>query len=238
MFAMNQFVAVLMSCVRPGGEQRHAWPAHVWQSCWKELETLSNQERSSGCYPFNYVVWVSTVITGEAGRGRAGGGLCVCVCICGYSVWLSGPLMRVCVCKLWGLMLFMLWMCVCRSEHLQMCSLFQRVCSLFAILPCLPLVSLIHSFSKSEPCEIRLCFQPQRAKISEWLYTLYFFKKNYFQLIFLLFFCAFPFFFLSYCLSPFVLFVADFSLFFLQMANSTRPPLQTSSQSMPSSIVA
>lgn len=120
-----------MSCVRLGESKRHAWPAHVWQSCWKELETLSNQERSSGCYPFNYVVWVSTVITGEAGRGRTGGGLCVCVCI--YVAILCGSQDHLCVyvCKLWGLMLFMLWMCVCRSEHLQMCRLsacVQPVC--------------------------------------------------------------------------------------------------------------
>ena len=92
LFAVDRFMAVLMSCPRPLRDKKESKRKLDQLMCsraaWKELEALSNQEGSSDCCPFNYVVWVSTVVTAEACWGHAGGGLCsrsmcVTVCFCG-----------------------------------------------------------------------------------------------------------------------------------------------------------
>lgn len=219
-----------MSCLRLEENKGHAWPAHVRQSCWKELERLSNQERSSGCYPFNYVVWVSTVITSEAGRGRAGGGLCFSVCVCVYVKLFCAALRTtfVCVCERWGLMLFMLWL-VCLQKWA-----FTNVQPVFypSVAP--------SGFSDSFIFQIwaiwnTFVFPAAVSKALGVTLNPVVFLKNYFQWTFFSSFVPFP----SSFPPTFCLHFSSFLLLFLlQMANSTRPPLQTSSRSMPSSIVA
>ncbi len=141
---------------------------------WKKLEALSNQEGSSDCYPFNYAVWVSTVVIAKAGWGHAGGGVCSWgMCVYVYvTVGFCGPLS---LCVNAGLRcLFVLLKCVCESEQLQMCTMFKCVYSLFVVHQRVSSVCVIHSFSRSEPSETCLCIQPQRAGISEWLYVFFF----------------------------------------------------------------
>lgn len=64
------------------------------RAAFKELEALSNPEGFSHCYPFNYVVWVSTVVNAEPGWGRSGRWWTVFVSfvrVCVYmSVWVQG----------------------------------------------------------------------------------------------------------------------------------------------------
>lgn len=150
------------------------------RASWKKLEALSNQESSPHCYPFNYVVWVSTVVIVKAGWGHAGGGFCswsACVCVFVHvSVYCNCGLVwrphTVCVCVCAALRCwFVLLKCVCESEQLQMCSMFKCVYCLFVVHQRLSLVCVIHSFSRSEPSEMCLCIQPQSTGISEWLYV-------------------------------------------------------------------
>lgn len=107
------------------------------RAAWKELEALSNQEGSSDCYPFNYVVWVSTVVIAKAGWGHAGGGLCS-RSLCAYvrahqcvTVGFSGALRECASARLQCL--FVLLESVCESEQLQMCNMFKCVYSLFVV---------------------------------------------------------------------------------------------------------
>lgn len=98
------------------------------RAAWKELEALSNQEGSSHCYPFNYVVWVSTVVISKAGWGHALGGLCLCLCVWRMCVWLCVSCVSKSVCVSARLQcLFARLISVCVSEQLQMCCMF-KVC--------------------------------------------------------------------------------------------------------------
>lgn len=189
------------------------------RAAWKELEALSNQEGSSDCYPFNYVVWVSTVVKAQAGWGHAGGGLCsssMCVCV-HVRLWVSAELFLNCMQSLLCLK------CVWESEQLQMCNMFKCVYSLFVVHQRVSLVCVIHSFSSSEPSVTCLCIQPQpqKAEVSEWLFV-FLFRLN--PPLFTFSLSSRPFLSLCpLCLHLFLL-LLFLSVFPLQMASCTRPP--------------
>lgn len=140
------------------------------RAAWKKLEALSNQQGSSDCYPFNYVVWVSTVVIAEAGWGHASGGLClwrmcVYVCACKRATLAFCGARRLYVSA--GLQCLCFWRVFARLANYKCLSAY----SLFVVHQRVPTGCVIHSFSRSESSETCLCISPQGAGISGWLHA-------------------------------------------------------------------
>lgn len=140
------------------------------RAAWKKLEALSNQQGSSDCYPFNYVVWVSTVVIAEAGWGHASGGLClwrmcVYVCACKRATLAFCGARRLYASA--GLQCLCFWRVFARLANYKCLSAY----SLFVVHQRVPSGCVIHSFSRSESSETCLCISPQGAGISGWLHA-------------------------------------------------------------------
>lgn len=200
------------------------------RAAWKKLEALSNQQGSSDCYPFNYVVWVSTVVIAEAGWGHASGGLClwrmcVYVCACKRATLAFCGARRLYASA--GLQCLCFWRVFARLANYKCLSAY----SLFVVHQRVPSGCVIHSFSRSESSETCLCISPQGAGISGWLHA-------FLSWLTLLSSPFFLFLYVSLCLSLFVhpppssstsflLIALSPSVFAHQMASCTLPPLQT-----------
>lgn len=155
------------------------------RAAWKKLEALSNQQGSSDCSPFNYVVWVSTVVIAEAGWGHAHGVLClwrmcVCVCVCACKHATVGFCAALCECRA------AVCLCVRRVfAKIGQLQMFKCVYGLFVVHQRAPSVCVIHSFSRFEPSETCLCISPQKAGVFGWLHAfLFWFNVTLFTFFF------------------------------------------------------
>lgn len=136
------------------------------RAAWKELEALSNQEGSSHCYPFNYVVWVSTVVISKAGWGHALGGLCLCLCVWRMCVWLCVSCVSKSVC-VWvqGFSVCLhVWFLFAWVSNYKCVACLKCVYSLFVVHQRVSPVGVIDSLSRSEPSETCLCIWSQRQE--------------------------------------------------------------------------
>lgn len=91
--AEKRFMMLLMSCPCQFTAQEESNRLVHCRAARTQLEALSNRDGSSHCHPFNYVVWVSTVVVAKARWGHAAGGFCSCL-VCKPSVCVYGQASR------------------------------------------------------------------------------------------------------------------------------------------------